>query len=120
MTRCGLAAINGLVISAVIATTAFGQTSGNQRKSLSQRMADLRHGWTTSSEERAPAQKFPNPEAEGGSLIPNWLSNGEGKPAGNANSQGQIQNAQGQNSSARQRMPSQHRSGDSTEPIGSQ
>lgn len=93
----GLAAIIGLVLGVFVVTSAFGQ-NGNQRKSLSQRMADMRRGWSQ-PEQTAPVEDFPTPEAEGGSLIPNWLSSGNSKKPTNA--QQQKQNAQQKNGAQR-------------------
>ena len=91
MIRRELVILNGLLLSAVVATVAFGQTS-TQRKTLSQRMADMRRGWSH-SEDSQPAEQFPTPEAEGGSIIPNWLSSGDQKKANAANAQRQNQAA---------------------------
>jgi uncharacterized repeat protein (TIGR01451 family) len=99
MKRRGLVIIHGLVLSFVV-TPAFAQTSG-QRKSLGQRMAELRYGWTQSEEERAPAQKFPTPETDGESIIPNWLNSGKQSKQPQTNARSQQQNATSQNGQQR-------------------
>jgi len=88
----GLVAINGLLLGVIVVTSAYAQTSTNQRKSLSQRMADMRRGWTQ-GEQTAPAEEFPTPQAEGGSLIPNWLSSGKPKNTNAATTQQHDQNS---------------------------
>lgn len=97
----GLAAINGLVLGVIVVTSAYGQTSSNQRKSLSQRMADMRRSWTQ-EEQTAPAEEFPTPQAEGSSLIPNWLSSGNSKKTNAATKQQQNQNSQQKKTAQRQ------------------
>ncbi|MCI0332446.1 MAG: hypothetical protein L0228_04390 [Planctomycetes bacterium] len=91
MNRRRLIAINGLLLSVVVVTSTWGQTSGNQRKSLSQRMAELGSGWTQ-NDNSVPAEQLPTPQAEGGSLIPNWLSSGNQKKPNTATRQQQNQN----------------------------
>src|SRR5688572_10809619 len=71
----GLVAINGLVLGVALVTSAYGQSSNQPRKTLAQRMADLRRSWTQ-DEDPVTVEEFPDPQDEGNSLVPNWLGGG--------------------------------------------
>jgi uncharacterized repeat protein (TIGR01451 family) len=74
----GFGVLNALVWSAVFVTTALGQSQTIERKTLAERMSDVRRGWAqggTSASAKTNKSQSP-PEPENRSLIPNWLSGG--------------------------------------------
>jgi uncharacterized repeat protein (TIGR01451 family) len=80
MNRRGLVIISGLLLSVCVVSPSWSQTSTNQRKTLGQRMADLRRGWSGNDAPSAN-EDIPTPQAQGESTIPNWLSSGKQQPA---------------------------------------
>lgn len=117
MSRRVFAVVNGVLLMTLAVSSVYGQTG--QRKSLTQRMAEMRRSWTTSEEERAPAQQFPTPHTDGGgSLIPNWLSSGNSQNEDAGGQQqpraGSVQNsANAQQTNRNGQMPA-NRSGNSS------
>jgi uncharacterized repeat protein (TIGR01451 family) len=103
MKRRGLVVIHGLVLGVVVVTPALGQQSNNQRKTLGQRMAELRRGWTH-GDETIPAEQFPNPQEDGNSVVPNWLSGGKPKKQSQGHSHERGQNSTRRNG-AQQQQP---------------
>lgn len=109
MKRRRLTITHALVLSLIVVTSANGQHSSNQRKTLGQRMADLGFGWGQSDAERAPAEQFPDPKADSDSVIPNWLGGTRAKqPQQNStNSRQPNQATQNQRTTQRRTSPQQ-------------
>lgn len=90
MTRRWFALLIGFVLGTTLVTSVWGQEA-TQRKSLADRMAALRRGWSPEDPEpkAAPQQSAP-PAANRsvtGSLLPSWLGGREEDPAAQSKSQ---------------------------------
>jgi uncharacterized repeat protein (TIGR01451 family) len=112
----GLTVTSGLILTAILVSTAWGQAS-TERRSLADRMSALRRGFTGEPQRPQKREVLPTPEAADGTQVPNWLGGGDVQQPKSQSQQSRFSNQQQQQTGRRvtQKTPTQSGQGATTQ-----